>query len=262
MSEDTPDCIAHEMMEDLSLSAHEACVIAEQIKHEIGRIAGQYVSNAPLSAAAGSSGNPESGAQGADAGAVPARDLLAAQEAAVANAAAAAVAAVASASAAVNTSAAAGGDAGMVGSGGVGDGGTKQLPSLARPGQAPPASSGQVLSTSQAPPQAGGAGASAGVDPPAQGSSRPTPLHEIVRAMQEFNAQQLEEQRQQQEQHQSEGCPRAAGEGLGARPVEVVLPAGHALDTAALTRVASAAASSAVQQLAEATASLQPANEP
>lgn len=38
MREDTADCIAKEMMDDLSLSEDEAAKIAKKIKEEIGRL--------------------------------------------------------------------------------------------------------------------------------------------------------------------------------------------------------------------------------
>lgn len=38
MCEDTADCIAKEMMDDLSLSEDEAAKIAKKIKEEIGRL--------------------------------------------------------------------------------------------------------------------------------------------------------------------------------------------------------------------------------
>jgi hypothetical protein len=40
MREDTADCIAKEMMDDLSLSEDEAAKIAKKIKEEIGRLVG------------------------------------------------------------------------------------------------------------------------------------------------------------------------------------------------------------------------------
>jgi len=48
MREDTADCIAKEMMDDLSLSEDEAAKIAKKIKEEIGR----------LVSGTGSAGNP------------------------------------------------------------------------------------------------------------------------------------------------------------------------------------------------------------
>jgi hypothetical protein len=41
MREDTADCIAKEMMDDLSLSEDEAAKIAKKIKEEIGRLVSQ-----------------------------------------------------------------------------------------------------------------------------------------------------------------------------------------------------------------------------
>ncbi|GFH10187.1 protein kinase domain-containing protein, partial [Haematococcus lacustris] len=42
VSEDTPECIASEMMEDLSLSAVEAKLIAAKIKLELERLGSRY----------------------------------------------------------------------------------------------------------------------------------------------------------------------------------------------------------------------------
>ena len=46
MREDTADCIAKEMMDDLSLSEDEAAKIAKKIKEEIGRLVSR-VANSP-----------------------------------------------------------------------------------------------------------------------------------------------------------------------------------------------------------------------
>lgn len=232
MGEDTADCIAHEMMEDLSLSAEEAELIAEKIKDEISRIAGEYVDSLSLAAAqaAHERGEDVDGCGGAGGDETLGSDSLtrldvASREAVMANAAAAAVVAVANAAAAVNS--------------GSGGGGARALPSLAR--------SGSAAQQQQAP--AGGGVGGLGVEESGKsvsltptlssGTGRPPSYYDIVRAMREFNAQQLEEGSQQ------------SGDGSAGAPLEVMLPAGHALDTAVLARVASAAASAAAQQLAE-----------
>jgi hypothetical protein len=43
MREDTADCIAKEMMDDLSLSEDEAAKIAKKIKEEIGRLVSDWL---------------------------------------------------------------------------------------------------------------------------------------------------------------------------------------------------------------------------
>jgi len=223
MGEDTADCIAHEMMEDLSLSAEEAELIAVKIKQEIGRIAGEYVDSHSQQLLQLGAGEGEGG--GADtAGSDSLSRLSALSRDAITNAAAAAVVAVASAAAAANSNAAAAAAAANSSSSSVGG-----MPPLSRSGLARQQTSEQPKSGPHT--------------PKAPGSNRPPSLHDIVRAMREFNAQQLEEA--------AAAAPPGAGDGQGGGTLEVVLPAGHALDTRVLARVASAAASAAAQQLAE-----------
>jgi hypothetical protein len=238
MGQDTADCIAHEMMEDLSLSAEEAEVIAEKIRLEIGRIAGEYVGSHGDDAPGGGAGGAGGGEGEADtAGSDSLSRLGAVGRDAIANAAAAAVVAVASAAAAANT-----------GSGGG------ALPPLGRSG-VPRASAGAPAPTAQ-----GGGGGNGGGKGLVAGPGRMPSYHDIVRTMQEFNAQQLAAAAD------GDGPPGpASGGGAGAgsgggAPVEVVLPPGHALDASTLARVASAAASAAAQQLVEAQALSPPRN--
>jgi hypothetical protein len=235
MGHDTADCIAHEMMEDLSLSAEEAELIAVKIKQEIGRMAGEHANQQERPPSAGGGGG--AAAANGDAAADALSRLSTADLGAIQNAAAAAVVAVASVAAATN--------------GGAGAGAPPALPALARPALARQAS-GQSRS---------------GPLTPKCGSGRPPSLHDIVRAMRDFNAQQLEEAAAAGAASAqagggggggSGGGGAAEGKGAAGAPLEVVLPAGHDLDAGTLSRVATAAASAAAQQLAEASAAPAP----
>lgn len=259
MREDTAECIASEMMEDLSLSADEAAFIADKIKEEIARLGSMYVDALVLgdsvvggSAAAHSGVDPGS-TLSTNSGGEPVSSSIdaAVREAVVAGAAAAAVTAFASAAAAA---AANSGSAG---------------------GASPPAAAAATPAPAPAPPLAtqGSASRSGGgvlqqrsrsdCASPREASGRPPSYHDLARAMREFHEAQLAAEAAARSSSCGGGDGGAAdgaactGGGLdpaslvSSSPVEVRLPNGHALDPAVLAKVAATAATAAATALNE-----------
>lgn len=232
MREDTAECIANEMMEDLSLSAEEAKYIAAKIRDEISRMGTDFIDQLSFGQSVDVAGeSPFAQEQGAIEGAshdsVGAELDPAVREAVVANAAAAAVTAFATAAAAANSS---GGGA---------------PPQEQQPGLTPSLSINRSKS---------------GYGSPAQQPGRPPSYHDIARAMREYHEQQLAAERA--------AAVAASGQGGGAAgtyggidpqtlvsalesPIEVRLPNGHALDPAVLAKVAATAATAAASALNE-----------
>jgi hypothetical protein len=285
MSEDTAECIANEMMEDLSLSADQAAYIADKIKDEIKRMGSEFVDRLDLSQhqhgqqhEAGHSQQQQYSGAAAPAGTAQLDGAAsgeldpAVREAVVANAAAAAVTAFASAAAAANSS-----------GGGAYDQ-QQQQPLQQQESQAQPsvtANGGATRSKS-------------GYNSPRE-SGRPPSYHDLARAMREFHEQQLAAEAAQraaaaaaadtgsQEDMHTPSAHVGGGGGmlgpLGAAvpvpialgmpgqlidpqslvvsgalespPLEVRLPNGHALDPAVLAQVAATAATAAASALNE-----------
>lgn len=237
MCEDTAECIANEMMEDLSLSAEEATYIADKIKEEIGRMGVDFIDN--LSFAQHTHGADDAAAPGA-----PAADHgagadgspqdsnhsteldPAVREAVVANAAAAAVTAFATAAAAANSSG----------------------------GGAPPQQQQQQSSLT---PSVSVNKSRSGFGSPSDRAGRPPSYHDLARAMREFHDQQMAAERAAAGQP-GDGAvgsyggidPQTLVSALEA-PIEVRLPNGHALDPAVLAKVAATAATAAASALNE-----------
>jgi hypothetical protein len=288
MSEDTAECIANEMMEDLSLSADQAAYIADKIKDEIKRMGSEFVDRLDLSQhqhgqqhEAGHMQQQQYSGSGAAApagtvqldGAASGELDPAVREAVVANAAAAAVTAFASAAAAANSS-----------GGGAYD--HQQQPLQQQESQAQPsvtANGGATRSKS-------------GYNSPRE-TGRPPSYHDLARAMREFHEQQLAAEAaqraaaaaaadtgSQEGMHTPSahvgGCGGMLGTPMGAAavpvpialgmpgqlidpqslvvsgalespPLEVRLPNGHALDPAVLAKVAATAATAAASALNE-----------
>jgi hypothetical protein len=188
MREDTAECIANEMMEDLSLSADQAAYIADKIKDEIKRMGSEFVDRLDLGqhhgsqqheAGAGSNLQQQqqqqqysSSGTAAPAGTVQLDGAAsgeldpAVREAVVANAAAAAVTAFASAAAAANSS-----------GGGADD---QQQQPMQQESQAQPSGTAN----------GGAARSKSGYNSPRE-SGRPPSYHDLARAMREFHEQQL-----------------------------------------------------------------------
>jgi hypothetical protein len=287
MREDTAECIANEMMEDLSLSADQAAYIADKIKDEIKRMGSEFVDRLDLSQhqhGQHEAGHMQQQQQYSGSGvAAPAGTAQldgaasgeldpAVREAVVANAAAAAVTAFASAAAAANSS-----------GGGAHD--HQQQPLQQQESQAQPsvtANGGATRSKS-------------GYNSPRE-SGRPPSYHDLARAMREFHEQQLAAEAAQ---HAAAAAAADAGSQVGMHtpsahvgggggmlatpvgaavpslislgmpgqlidpqslvvsgalespPLEVRLPNGHALDPAVLAKVAATAATAAASALNE-----------
>ncbi|WIA30533.1 hypothetical protein OEZ86_000617 [Tetradesmus obliquus] len=287
MSEDTAECIANEMMEDLSLSADQAAYIADKIKDEIKRMGSEFVDRLDLGQhhasqqhEAGASGNTQQqyGSSGADApagtaqldGAASGELDPAVREAVVANAAAAAVTAFASAAAAANSS-----------GGGAYDQQQQQQPA-------------QQEAQPSVTANGGGARSKSGYNSPRE-SGRPPSYHDLARAMREFHEQQLAAESAQRAAAAAAAATTASQDGmqtpsmhvggagmlgtpggavpmamslgmpgqlidpqsfvvsgaLESPPLEVRLPNGHALDPAVLAKVAATAATAAASALNE-----------
>lgn len=268
MCEDTAECIANEMMEDLSLSADEAAYIADKIKEEISRMGSEFIDSLALGQhSASQHGDAYAAGQGSEQqqhsgnalpagtvsldGSVSASGELdpAVREAVVANAAAAAVTAFATAAAAANSS-----------SGGAGSGAgsfSSQQPS-------------QQQSTQQQASQQPNARSKSGYASP-RDSGRPPSYHDLARAMREFHEQQLAAEAAARAQAAAAAVasdvspaaaaiaphighildPQALVTALESPPLEVRLPNGHALDPAVLAKVAATAATAAASALNE-----------
>jgi hypothetical protein len=291
MCEDTAECIANEMMEDLSLSADQAAYIADKIKDEIKRMGSEFVDRLDLGQhhssqqhEAGASGSLQQQQQYSSSGdAAPAGTVQldgaasgeldpAVREAVVANAAAAAVTAFASAAAAANSS-----------GGGTYD--QQQQPAQQESQPQPSATA-----------NGGAARSKSGYSSPRE-TGRPPSYHDLARAMREFHEQQLAAEAAQraaaaaaaastgsQEGMQTPSMPVTGlggmlGTPVGAAspvpmslgmpgqlidpqslvvsgalespPLEVRLPNGHALDPAVLAKVAATAATAAASALNE-----------
>ncbi|KAF6251665.1 hypothetical protein COO60DRAFT_595446 [Scenedesmus sp. NREL 46B-D3] len=286
MREDTAECIANEMMEDLSLSADQAAYIADKIKDEIKRMGSNFVDRLDLSQhqhtqqhEAGSLQQQQHSSSGPAApagtaqldGAASGELDSAVREAVMANAAAAAVTAFASAAAAANSS-----------GGGACDQPQQSLQQ--QESQAQPsitADGGTTRSKS-------------GYSSP-RDSGRPPSYHDLARAMREFHEQQLAAEAAQRaaaaaaaaetDSQESMQTPAVAGTAgmlcapvgaavpvpvsggmpgqlidpqslvvsgaLESPPLEVRLPNGHALDPAVLAKVAATAATAAASALNE-----------
>ena len=224
MREDTAECIASEMMEDLSLTRDEAEFIAAKIKEEVKRISAKLVNSLALNDEAGYGSAAAAAAAASDDPLVSSMGYLAidpsTKEAVAANAAAQAVAAVAAAVAANS----------FTGSSGIGMMG--QL-------QHVPAATASSSKT---------AGAVTPLD-----SNRPPSYHDLVMAMREYHEQQMAADEAQRVASGSGSGPMGTDpRGLEAPPLEVKLPNGHLLDPALLAKVAATAATAAVQQLEDA----------
>lgn len=239
MREDTAECIANEMMEDLSLSAEEATFIADKIKFEISRMGSEFIDNLSfgqhsqgVEAAGQGTPVPDNACAGPGSHDNTSSELdPAVREAVVANAAAAAVTAFATAAAAANSS----------------GGGAPSPPQLPQP------SSGLTPSMSVNRSRSG-------YGSPSNQSGRPPSYHDLARAMREFHEQQLAAERA------AAAAAGQAGDGLIGSyggidpqtlvsaleaPLEVRLPNGHALDPAVLAKVAATAATAAASALNE-----------
>jgi hypothetical protein len=207
--EDTAENIAYEMMEVLSLSEDEARLISGKIKEEVDRVTRQFVQSMSFGEEGGG-GGPE-GMAGSSLGHTSSLDPTT-REAVAANAAAHAVAAVAAAAAAANNS--------------LGN------------------STANTVDRGAAPAGGGAGGGERSSGAPITENMRPPSFHDLVRSMREY-----QEQQQGQGFEEVTGSPGSSLGAMGAPPVEVRLPNGHALGHDLLAKVAATAATAVVQQL-------------
>lgn len=234
MREDTAECIANEMMEDLSLSAEEATYIADKIKEEISRMGTNFIDHLSFGQSmdgAGQQGTPvpeQASADGSSNENLGSELDPAVREAVVANAAAAAVTAFATAAAAANSS----------------GGGAPPQQQQQAPGLTPSMSVNRSRS---------------GYGSPSNVSGRPPSYHDLARAMREFHEQQLAAERAAAATGQPGESAAGPYGGIDPQtlvsalesPIEVRLPNGHALDPAVLAKVAATAATAAASALNE-----------
>lgn len=212
--EDTAENIANEMMEVLSLSEDEARLIAGKIKEEVDRVTRQFVQSMSFGEEGGGGGGPE-GAGGSSLAHTSSLDPTT-REAVAANAAAHAVAAVAAAAAAANNS-------------------------LSN-------STANTVDRGSAPAPGGPSTGDRSSGAPITDSMRPPSFHDLVRAMREYQEQQ-QGLAGGQGFEEVTGSPASSLGAMGAPPVEVRLPNGHALGHDLLAKVAATAATAVVQQL-------------
>jgi hypothetical protein len=226
MREDTAECIASEMMEDLSLTRDEAEFIAVKIKEEVKRISAKLVNSLALNDEAGY--GPGAVAATNDDQSTSSAGYVAidpsTKEAVAANAAAQAVAAVAAAVAANSLTGVSG--ASMT--------------------------AGQQQQQQHAAVACASSNKTTGAVTPMD-SNRPPSYHDLVMAMREYHEQQMAADEAQRVASGSASGPMGTDpRGLEAPPLEVKLPNGHLLDPALLAKVAATAATAAVQQLEDA----------